>query len=624
MPPGFEGVPASSIIVPVIVVAAAIAASVTVYGYSTLITENVSKTSSASVRINAQVQAHDISRIFSSKVNDVMHNLQIIASTNTVKAGSIVSSTDLFTSAQASTKGFTDTYFWIDNNGKLVWANSFPNPDTYKTYAGADRSDRSYYQVPKETRQPFVSAVIESIDGVSRIYYSYPITTTTASGGQEFAGVVVSASNLGNLGATLKGELLTSPNSIGMMDNNGVILYSDSKGLIGKNYLEQELQNALPQEVKEPFNSFLAKSLEGKEGSGDFTYLGNTTTIAYAPVSLSDKQFAVLYVTAPHQLTAETAALLETQRNLSTLAMVMIGATAAGVSILVLTWNRRLRVTVDKRTFELQQSNQSLEDSISQLADANAQLQRANEQLTLHDKLQKEFVNIAAHELRTPITPILVTMHLASLENADNSHVSLSRDQYDMVVRNAKRLEKLAADILEVTRIESQRLELHREPIDMNEKVQRVIADTRTFVPADKKVDIVFEPPKEPLVVSADKPKLFEVLSNLVRNAIRFVEDGGRVEVKLRKSEDGSAAIISVVDNGRGIAPEIMPRLFQKFTSSFEMGGTGLGLYISKAVVEAHGGTIWAANNRDGRGATFTFSMPLADAPAGAKGPAQT
>lgn len=623
MPHGFEGVPASNIIVPVIVVAVAIAASVTVYGYSTLIAENVSKTSSASVRTNAQVQAHDISRIFSSKVNDVLHNLQIIASTNTVKAGSIVSSTDLFASAQASTKGFTDTYFWIDKNGKLIWANAFSNPDTYKSFAGADRSDRSYYQVPKETNLPFVSAVIESVDGVPRIYYSYPIMTATASGGQEFAGVVVSASNLGNLGTTLKGELLSSPNSIGMMDNNGVVLYSDTKDLIGKSYLGPELQNALPAEVKEPFNSFLSQSLGGKEGSGDFTYLGNTTTIAYAPVSLSDRQFAVLYITAPHQLTIETAALLETQRNLSTLAIAMIGATAAGVSLLVLTWNRRLRVTVDKRTFELKQSNESLEDSIRQLADANAQLQSANEQLTLHDKLQKEFVNIAAHELRTPITPILVTMHLASLENADNSRMSLSREQYDMVVRNAKRLEKLAADILEVTRIESQRLELHKETINMNEKVRNVITDAKSFVPADKKVDIVFEPTKEPLMVNADRSKLFEVLSNLVRNSIRFVEDDGRVEVKLRKSDDGTAAIISVVDNGRGIAPEIMPRLFQKFTSSFEMGGTGLGLYISKAVVEAHGGTIWAENNRDGRGATFTFTLPLADT-SGAKDPAQT
>jgi signal transduction histidine kinase len=437
------------------------------------------------------------------------------------------------------------------------------------------------------------------------------MTNSTSEG--EFDGVVVAASNLGSIGQALKGELFTSPNSIGMMDNNGVILYSDARALIGKNYMGPELQNAIPADIRDTFNSFLAKSLEGKEGSGDISYRGNTTTIAYAPVSLSDRQFAVLYITAPHRLTAETVTLLDTQRNFSTLAIAMIGATAVGVSFLVLMWNRRLSATVEKRTEELRRSNQSLEDSNRQLAEANAQLLSANEQLTLHDRLQKEFVNTAAHELRTPITPILVMMHLASLENAGNSHVSLSREQYDMIVRNAKRLEKLAADILEVTRIESQRLELHREPIDMNEKIQHVVSDAKSFVPADKKVDIVFEPAKEPIIVSADRSKLFEVLSNLVRNSIRFVDDGGRIEVKVRKSDDGSSAIVSVVDNGRGIAPEIMPRLFQKFTSSFEMGGTGLGLYISKAVVEAHGGTIWAENNRDGRGATFTFTLPVAE-----------
>ena len=604
--------PASSIIVLVAVMAAAVAASVSVYGYSTLITENVGKIASASVRSNAQIQAHDISRIFSGKVNDVLHNLEIISSIDSVKSGNVTRAAPLFASAQASTNGFTDAYFWIDKDGKLVWADGFSDPAVYKAFVGQDRSDRPYFQIPKETHKSFVSAVIESVDGVPRMYFSYPILVNSTSG-QEFAGILASASNLSNIGSTLKGELVASPNNIGMIDRNGMILYSTSKDLLGKNYLGPEVQNLLPPEVKDPFNSFLAASLKGKEGSGDFTYLGNTTTIAYAPISLSANQFAVLYITASHQLTVETATLLDTQRNLSTLAIAMIGATAVGVSFLVLTWNRRLRTVVEKRTADLKQSNKSLEDSIRQLAGTNAQLQTANEQLTLHDRLQKEFVNIAAHELRTPITPILVTMHLASLENAGNSHVSLSRDQYDMIVRNAKRLEKLAADILEVTRIEGQRLELHREPVDMNEKVRNVIADAKSFVPADKKVNIVFEPTKEPLIVSADKSKLFEVLSNLVRNSIRFVEDDGRIEVTLKKSADGGMVMVSVTDNGRGIAPEIMPRLFQKFTSSFEMGGTGLGLYISKAVVDAHGGTIWAENNRGGKGATFTFTLPLAD-----------
>lgn len=598
-------VPASSIILLVVVIGAAIAASVSVYAYSNVVAENISKTSSASARANAETQAHDISRVFANKVSDVISNLQIIASSQIVKAGNITPTTSFFSSAQNSTEGFTDSYFWIDKDGKLIWANAFSNPDTYKTYAGQDRHDRSYFQVPRDTHRPFVSAVLESVDGVPRMFYAYPIMVDTDSG-PEFNGVVAAASNLDDIGRSLKGELVTSPNNVGMIDSNGIILYSDAKALIGKNYLTPELQNALPAEVKDPFNSLLAKSLEGKEGSGDFTYLGNTTTIAYAPVSLSEKEFAVLYITATHRLTSEAVTLLDTQRNLSTLAITMIGATAVGVSFLVLAWNRRLRVTVDRRTAELKQSNESL-------AESNEQLKSANEQLTLHDRLQREFVNIAAHELRTPITPILVTMHLASLENTDNSHVFLTRDQYDMVVRNAKRLEKLAADILEVTRIESQRMELHREPIDMNEKIQNVIKDAKSFVPPDKKIDIVFEP-TEPLVVSADRSKLFEVLSNLVRNAIRFAEDKGRITITLKRSSDGTMAIVGVTDDGRGIAPEIMPRLFQKFTSSFEMGGTGLGLYISKAVVEAHGGTIWAENNSDGKGATFTFTLPLAEA----------
>ncbi|MEO9294888.1 MAG: ATP-binding protein [Nitrososphaera sp.] len=138
-----------------------------------------------------------------------------------------------------------------------------------------------------------------------------------------------------------------------------------------------------------------------------------------------------------------------------------------------------------------------------------------------------------------------------------------------------------------------------------------MISDARILVPSDKKVDFVFEPSVEPLTVQADRSKLFEVLSNLTRNAIRFSGNESRITITLKKSEDGRDAVVQVRDCGMGIAPEIMPRLFQKFAASPDYGGTGLGLYISRSIVEAHGGKIWAENNKDGKGATFTFTLPL-------------
>lgn len=592
-------------------------ASVLVYYFSSEAVENVIKVASANVRLNAQTQAHDISRIFSNKVQDVLNNLHIIASSSSVMTGNIDRAAPFFATAQSATHDFTDSYFWVDKEGKLLWANAFSNPDIYNAYVGQDRSNRSYFSTPKNTNSPFVSAVIESVDGVPRIYYAYPIIGEAASEEeqQEFNGIVAAGSNLDDIGASLKAELGLSQSDIGMIDNNGVILYSSFPELVGKNYLGPELQGLLPEEVKSPFNSILAKSLHGEEGSGDFEYLGNKTTVAYAPVTLSNEQFAVLYVIAPHQLTSETASLLEAQRNLSTIAIAIIGSVAIGVSFLVLTWNKQLNATVARRTEELAKTNESLIESNAKLEWSNAQLEEANTRLTTHDKMQKEFVNIAAHELRTPIQPIIGIIELVSQDNIDEgkgSKVTMAREQYDIIARNATRLERLADDILQVARIESQRLKLQKESVNMNQKIANVISDVKSYAKTSKDIEIIFEPPKDSIIVEADKAKLFEVISNLIKNAIKFVDPKtGKIVIALKKSDDGKNVVVSVSDNGKGIALEIMPRLFQKFVSSFDKGGTGLGLYISKAIIEAHDGTIWAENNSNGIGATFSFSLPF-------------
>jgi signal transduction histidine kinase len=178
-----------------------------------------------------------------------------------------------------------------------------------------------------------------------------------------------------------------------------------------------------------------------------------------------------------------------------------------------------------------------------------------------------------------------------------------------MLARNANRLVRLTSDILEVSRIESKALKLRKEPVELVNKISNVVADAKSFIEKGKDVKIVFEPGRigDRVMVEADRAKLFEVLSNLIRNAIKFTEKGV-VEVSLEK--EGDHAKISVRDTGKGIDPEIMPRLFTKFATSSDEG-TGLGLFISKSIVEAHGGRIWAQNNPDGVGATFTFTLPI-------------
>ncbi|HZT36152.1 MAG TPA: HAMP domain-containing sensor histidine kinase, partial [Nitrososphaera sp.] len=156
---------------------------------------------------------------------------------------------------------------------------------------------------------------------------------------------------------------------------------------------------------------------------------------------------------------------------------------------------------------------------------------------------------------------------------------------------------------LDVSRIESSTLELSKCKVDLGSIISFVLQDLEART---KEATIHYQP--EHVFAYADKDRVIQVVFNLVDNAIKFVKGGGEVFVEVRT--DGPEAIVSVRDTGPGIDPEIWPRLFSKFASKSE-NGTGLGLYISKRIIEAHGGRIWAENNSDGRGATFAFSLPL-------------
>jgi two-component system sensor histidine kinase VicK len=249
-----------------------------------------------------------------------------------------------------------------------------------------------------------------------------------------------------------------------------------------------------------------------------------------------------------------------------------------------------------------------------------AQLKEANEQLKVHGKLQQEFIHIAAHELRTPIQPILGLTQVISSRIKDTEEAELLK----VVTRNAKRLQQLTEDILDVTRIESNSLLLNKEQFNLNEVIANVvndiIANTISFsVKKKENTKIFYEPLQNGnIIVQADKARITQVISNLLNNAVKFTsgEGGGTIyisiilEGKNKNDNYQEEVIVRIKDTGIGIAPEIMPRLFTKFATKSEKG-TGLGLFISKSIIEAHGGRIWSENNTHGKGATFYFSLPL-------------
>jgi signal transduction histidine kinase len=223
------------------------------------------------------------------------------------------------------------------------------------------------------------------------------------------------------------------------------------------------------------------------------------------------------------------------------------------------------------------------------------------EKLAVHDKTQKEFINIAAHELRTPIQPIL---GLSGLLQA-LVHKEPEKVYVEMILRNARRLEKLTEDLLDVTRIESHSFHLNKDHFNLKDVI---LAQTKDYQKQadDDRIELHYN--QKDVIVNADKARITQVIANLLRNAISFTEGGGLISIMADTNND--QVIISIRDTGSGISLEIYPKLFTKFVTKSEKG-TGLGLFISRSIIEAHGGRIWAENNKDGKGATFSFTLPL-------------
>ena len=212
--------------------------------------------------------------------------------------------------------------------------------------------------------------------------------------------------------------------------------------------------------------------------------------------------------------------------------------------------------------------------------------------------MQKEFINIASHEMKTPVQAILTYSQLLQMYPEKQKEFALA------INRNSVRLQRLSNDILDVAKIESGGLILNKEVFDINKVVSDIIHDYKTIiVNKNYNVKLNFKPFQGILLIKANKERIAGVISNLLSNAIKFTKKG-EIFVSVDKKEDDNYdnyALVTVRDTGGGIDSEILPNLFSKFISkSFE--GIGLGLYITKYIVEAHGGKISAENNIDGKG----------------------
>jgi signal transduction histidine kinase len=554
--------------------------------------------------------------------------------------------------------GKTDGMFVIDKSG-IIRVNALTEQEQKRqnTFVGTNISHREYVSQAKTTHEPVFSTSLFSLDGVYRMFIAYPILNGKTN---EYMGLVSASiptvdffSRFGNVYDVQSQYLIA-------LDRNANYLTHGNRELIGTNFFEEATQNSSTSGAA--LNRLVDRVLSSESGYAVYNSAeGERLATAY-PVSVYGERppsYAVLITTTTSQIYSQIENILLGQR-IETFALLGIITVAVIIfTVFLFKWNSSLEAEVQRRTKELNESNRYLSE--------------ANERLKANDKMQKEFINIAAHELRTPIMPIMGVTDLIkerfeeagqnsnsksninnnnnNNNNYDNHELTITKEELGMIVRNCERLQHLAEDVLTTARIESKSLRLQKERFNLNQAVQEVLTDLEVNVQDSYNIgrnnlQLLYEPDGRTsgannnnknddrvdnnIVVNADKHMILQVISNLVNNAINFTKSGTIfVEVERTtasnhisnnnndynndngKNYNNPEAVVKIKDTGSGIDAEILPRLFSKFATKSDHKGTGLGLFISKSIVEAHGGRIWAENNTDGRGATFAFGIPI-------------
>lgn len=472
---------------------------------------------------------------------------------------------------------------------------------------GADFSQREWVQDAKQNQTAVFSKGFER-QGIYSIYIAVPIINREDG---HYVGLV---------GATIPTERFfarygnvhdINSQFLVVFDKDGTILaVGADRSLIGKDFFGTTVQNFV--DHNEVLNNLTRTLLKGNSAYAIYDYGKSERINTAQPIIVGNKPTYFLEVVTPTKTVfSKISDTLFTERLKGYSLLVAVFASVGSLTIFLLKWSNTMEKEVIKRTKALNKTNLKLGIMSQQLRKSNLSLQNANEQLRQHDKIQKEFINMAAHELRTPIQPILGLTDVLRDYISDSHQVKL----LDVIMRNAKRLQRLSRDILDVSKIESSLLKLSKTSFELNDKIKTVLNDLEHGNDNEGNNNkIVFEP-KELITVFADRDRIYQVLTNLLNNALKFTKNGTiTVNTSLNNNTNNhnKEVIVTIIDTGIGIPPEIEPKLFSKFVTTSNQG-TGLGLFISKGIIEAHGGRIWAENNSDGVGARISFSLPITE-----------
>ena len=536
----------------------------------------------------------------------------------------------LATEKYAQISETVDTLFVLDTQDiAVVGAGNSSSGSSTIAPVGNDLSFRPWVSETRDTLKPVFSEGFEHL-GEYRVIITNPVIDRETKQYLGLVGVSIPTEpffeHYGNV-YDINSEFLVA------FDSKGTLLaVGADPNLVGLDFFGEEVQNFINHNPT--LNKITNELLQGSSGSAVYDYGRGERLQTYQPIYVAGNPTYFLQVVTPTDTIYSQIDPILSREN-GKLALLLAGPTGASAILIIflVLWNSSLGKEVKKRTRELWESNRLLGVT--------------NEQLRERDRMQNEFINIAAHEMRTPIQPILglseimrekilnIAQHLKREEKEEvvyeqlqdssrvptrsnlsfRSSLSLSVEKIipmvEIINRNAKRLEKLTNNLLDVTRMEnSNSLELRKELFPIDSVIRDCIIDVSqhigkknlkfSYVPADD---------NQQIIIKADRTRIAQVLMNLLDNSINSSQEG-IISVTTTIDSNSNSVTVSVKDTGSGINPDIIPRLFSKFVTASEKG-TGLGLYISKKIIEAHGGKIWAENNKDGEGAIFAFTLPL-------------
>lgn len=459
-----------------------------------------------------------------------------------------------------------------------------------KTFVNIDISSNDYMKQTMEGLQPVYSNGFTGIDGKYRIVITYPIQSMEDG---HYIGTVVANlptveffKNYGNVN-DISSQFLVA------FDRTGNLLAVGASGdLVGKNFFGNETQKFI--NYNKVLNNLTQYLLAGNAGHAMYDYGRGERLNTQSPILVGEEPVYFVQVVTPTDriyLKIDSVLFTEGLKMFS----LLTGTTAAIIVLVFLLrkWYSVLEDEVTKRTSDLNESNYKL--------------MKANESLKIKDEAQNQFINVAAHELRTPIQPILNAIYLMQSEDLSTA----KKNQYtDIIKRNTEKLGRLAEDILDVTRIESNTLKLMNERLNLYDLILNIVEEYKKNIQfIYKDLVINYESPSKTIFVIGDKLRLNQVLLNLLDNAGKFTKKGSITVITEIMSNEVK---VIVKDTGTGIHHEVFPKLFSKFVTRSDRG-TGLGLFISKSIIEAHGGKIWAESNSQQEGATFIFTLPLLD-----------